>query len=393
MSATPAFISPDLLKWARTRTGASIEAVAKKINTKPDRLRAWEDGKEHPTMRQAQHLSNALHIPFGYLFLDAPPQEIVPIADFRTVNPKGVGEASPELLDLLSDVVLKQQWYREFLEQEGRSKLSFVGSFTAKASPATIASDIAATLGINADLRRDCDSWEELLSRIIKNAEALGIVVMRSGVVGSNSRRTLYASEFRGFAISDDLAPLIFINSTDARAAQIFTLAHELSHIWIGATGISNEPLLDATPGGNAIETLCNQVAAEVLVPSAEFVGRWSSSESIEANIRALRLQFRVSALVVLRRAFDLGKLPKTTYYEYYNKEYQHYKENEDSGDGGGNFYNTFFSRNSFPFAHAVISCVAEGRTMYREAARLLNINVPTIHKISEQIYEKSVRK
>jgi Zn-dependent peptidase ImmA (M78 family)/DNA-binding XRE family transcriptional regulator len=385
VSTVPAYVSPTVLAWARKRTGASIEATADKVNIKPEKLTAWEQGKEYPSMRQAQHLAAALHVPFGYLFLSAPPEEPPPIPDFRTKRSTTLRHLSPDLLDVIYDVLLKQEWYREFLEQEGNTKLPFVGQFSLKSEPTDIAVDITQRLDISEELRKHSGSWEDFLRILVNKAEQIGILVLRSGIVGSNSHRALSPEEFRGFTISDDLAPVVFINSADARAAQIFTFAHELAHVWLGESGISNEELRDVSASTSDIEDLCNTVAAEVLVPSELFLARWQKSVSIDDNLAALKTHFKVSSLVLLRRAFDLEEITKAAYINHYEAEIRKYSQ-RDVETSGGNFFNNFFARNGAPFAHAVIGAVTEGKTNYREAARLLNIKVPTIHKIAEQL-------
>lgn len=245
-----AHITPRVLRWARERGNLSREAVAEKIHVGPDRLEAWEAGRARPTFRQAQDLARRFAIPFGYLFLPEPPAEAPPIPDLRTVANDPRRRLSAELTALLHDVVDKQRWYREFQEEEGASPVRLVGRFPPGSSPDVIAGDIERTLGVGA-LRRAAGSPDDFLRLLAGRAEETGVLVMRSGIVGNNTSRRLSVDEFRGFAISDDLAPLIFINARDAKSAQVFTCLHELAHLWIGQSGISH---LAVTPDAHAAE-------------------------------------------------------------------------------------------------------------------------------------------
>ena len=221
-----AFITPSLLLWARERRNMGIDDLAQKMKLKPDALLAWEAGDGRPTFRQAQRLARTLNVPFGYLFLVSPPDQELPIPDLRTFANEQPRKPSPEFLDLLNDVLTKQQWFREYRETESAERLPFVGRYDLNDSIEAIATDIRNTLDVDDDMRRQSTNWEGFLRELIRRTEQSGILVLRSGVVENNAHRPLDAAEFRGFAISDELAPLIFINGRDFRAAQIFTLAH-----------------------------------------------------------------------------------------------------------------------------------------------------------------------
>ena len=155
---------------------------------------------------------------------------------------------------------------------------------------------MSAVLSIE-QIRRTSHTWDEFLRELTRSAEATGILVMRSGIVGGNTRRKLSVNEFRGFVISDDLAPLVFINGRDSKAAQIFTLVHELVHVWIDRSGISNPDPKDVPAElRNTVETFCNSVAAEVLVPHADFLKSLPSTfteqtaQNLAANTVSARL-------------------------------------------------------------------------------------------------------
>lgn len=384
-----AHVTPQLMVWARRRSGLSADELARKLSVSPDAILDWEAGERQPTFRQGQRFAHALRVPFGYLFLQAVPGQDLPIPDFRTVANQSLKQPSPDFLDLLNDVLTKQQWFREHLETEDAEPLPFVGRYSVDDSIEDIASDISNTLEIDDELRRGSTSSEDFLRELARRTEDLGILVLRSGVVGSNNSRPLDVEEFRGFAIGDKLAPLIFINGKDFRAAQIFTLAHELTHLWIGESGVSNpDYTLRSSDQEGLVERVSNRVAAETLVPSDDFVTRWQNgSTPIETNLRSLTSHYRVSGIVILRQAYDLELIPPEDYWVQYDRIVSRMRDATPTGESGGNFYLTLLARNSNTLVRAVISSVAEGNLLFNEAASLLNVRVSTLRGISEHLF------
>lgn len=389
-----ALVTPRVLSWARDRRGLAASDLARKLSVKPERVEAWESGKSRPTFRQAQRLAQALYVPFGYLFLEEPPAPKLPLPDLRTVGDKPPREPSPVFLDLVNDVLTKQQWYREYREANGGEPLPFVGRYGADDDADMIAENIRGTLSIDDDMRNSASNWGGFLRELTLRSENLGILVMRSGVVGNNNNRPLDADEFRGFAISDALAPLVFVNGRDAKAAQIFTLAHEMAHLWIGESGVSNpDYALGSDEHGNAIERVSNRVAAETLVPSADFRARWrNGSMSVETNMRRLSHHYKVSRMVALRQAYDLGLVASEDYWTLYESTLSEEmwfasRLSKNSEQVGGNFHFTVLSRNGRAFSSAVITSAAEGDLLLSEAASLMNVKVGTLAAISERLF------
>ncbi|RMN74615.1 hypothetical protein ALQ55_200010 [Pseudomonas savastanoi pv. savastanoi] len=157
----------------------------------------------------------------------------------------------------------------------------------------TVVSDIRQTLGVDPEKSRlDYDKYSRAL---IDAAEVAGVLVMRSGIALGNTHRKLEVSEFRGFAISNSLAPVVFINSSDAPTARLFTLMHELAHLWIGSSGVSDA----GTANGREEERFCNAVAGEFLVPEELFRAVWNAGIEWESNL-ALSLRGFMSASLLL---------------------------------------------------------------------------------------------
>jgi len=208
-------------------------------------------------------------------------------------------------------------------------------------------------------------------------------------VVGNNNTRKLSVAEFRGFALADEYAPLIFINSQDSKAAQIFTLAHELVHIWLGSRSVSNHPInFWSSKATNEIERFCNKCAAELLVPEDQFALRWKGGEDLESRLQSTCRHFRVSSLVILRRALELQYIDQTEFQDQYDRENAKIKEYADkkAERSRGSFYPTFFARHSNRFTLSVVASAAEGRLPYRHAASLLGVKVKTVVSLSSKL-------
>ena len=362
-----AYINPKMLSRAQERAEVSVEELSGVTGAAPEKIQRWLTGQDKPTFMQAQKLADQLYIPFGYLFLPYPPDESVPLPDLRTVSDRGIQvKISVNLRDTIVAVVLRQEWYKEYLKEQDAPVLTFIGSVSMDSPPEKVAEVIKAFLfpdGVDPGAM----TWEEYQRRIIHSAENAGILVMRSGIVDSNTHRPLSVKEFRGFAISDPLAPVIFINLTDAPSARLFTLIHELTHLWIGVSGISSVGVHDE----HNTEKFCNQVAGDFLMPGADTRALWKPEHTTEENVAALARCFHVSRYVVVRRAYDLQLVMYEDYRRYYLSLLKDYRASEAGPD---EFYAVIQDRNSLPFCRAVLDEALSGRVLLRDAGRLLGI-------------------
>ena len=387
-----ALVTPHILTWARQRRGLGIDDLAAKLHVKPEAVSAWEAGEKRPTFRQAQNFAHAAYIPFGYLYLADPPVEELPLTDFRTIPGQPPREPSPDFLDLLHDVLGKQEWFREYRQAEGVEELPFVGRFATTDPEEEVARDIRDVIDVDG-AREKASNWEGFMRQLTLNAERAGIMVLRSGVVGNNNHRPLDVEEFRGFSVSDHVAPLIFINGRDFKGAQIFTLGHEMAHVWSGQGGVSNPDYgFLQEQQDTAVEQFCNRVAAETLVPGTDFQARWkSNSTNLETSLKMLSRHYKVSPLVILRQAFDHDFLSAESYRDSYRQLIEQASQREPAGESGGNFYYTLLARNGTEFTSAVLSSLAEGATLYREAGALLNVKVSTLPQIAQQVHGDAI--
>jgi Zn-dependent peptidase ImmA (M78 family) len=360
-------VKPELLRWARERAAFDLGELAHRF----PQLDAWERGAAHPTLKQVERFAKATHTPVGFLFLQEPPIERVPIPDFRTVDNEHIGRPSPDLLDTIYICQQRQEWYRDFARSTGEEPLPFVGSARLTSDIEATASSIRRLLGFDIEERRRMPTWTEALRRFIEQADTLGILVMCSGVVLNNNSRRLDPDEFRGFAMADDLAPLIFINGADTKAAQMFTMAHELAHIWLGQSGVSDSQASRVPE--HQVERWCNRVAAELLVPLSVFREEYQANEELAAEVDRLARRFKVSTLVILRRIHDAGGLTQEQFWKAYEEEIGRLRAIPKGS--GGDFYLTQAARVSKRFARALVVSTLEGQTLHRDAFRLLGFS------------------
>jgi len=360
-------LKPELLRWARERAGYDLGALADRF----PQLAAWEEGAAYPTLKQVESFAKTTRTPVGYLFLQEPPVERIPLPDFRAGTNIYRKHASPDLLDTIYICQQRQEWYRDFARSVGEEPLAFTSSVRVANAIEDVAATIRHALGFDLEERRQTPTWTDALRRFIEQADTLGVLVMCSSVVLNNNRRHLDPDEFRGFAMADEFAPLVFINGADTKAAQMFTLAHELAHIWLGQSAVSDAQA-SLVPEHN-VERWCNQVAAELLVPLSVLRAEYQRRAELGAEVDRLARRFKVSTLVILRRIHDAGGLNQERFWQEYETELKRLRAIPKTK--GGDFYLTQAARVSKRFARALVVSTLEGQTLHRDAFRMLGFS------------------
>ena len=293
-------ITESVLYWAVGRSGRTLDSLEDRF----PRIQEWASGESEPTLRQLESLAKATYTPLGYLLLQEPPADQLPISHFRTQGDETPGRPSPDLIETVHTMQLRQAWMHEFLVEQGQEGLGFIASASPGIEPFELADEMRSTVGLHAEWAAEYSTWTDALAALRRTLEDKGVLVIFNGVVGNNTRRKLDPSEFRGFVLVDYHVPLVFVNNADAKSAQMFTLAHELAHLFLGSSAAFD--LRGMQPADDPTEQLCNQAAAEFLVPSDLLRDTWHDVRVETPVFQAIASRFKVSEVVAARRALDL---------------------------------------------------------------------------------------
>lgn len=365
--ATEININPNMLTWAIARAGYVVDDFLERFPN----VKKWIEEIKSPTVKQLEEFARRVHIPFGYLFLQEPPKEYIPFPFFRT-GKNQTNQVSLNVYDTILILQRRQDWLTEYLMENDEKPLPFVGKFNGDTSFETIVEDIRKTLNLIPDWAKDFQTFEDTLGFITKKIEENRIMINFNGIVENNTHRAIPVNECRGFVLVNQMVPFLFVNAADAKAAQLFTIIHELAHIWLGeSAGFENQNLL---PANDPIEKLCDQVAAEFLVPAISFNEIWANS----ADISRLARFFKVSPIVIARRALDLGKMNKEEFFQFYNHYMEGVRLKKESQGSGGDFYATARKRISVSFAAYVDQAVKQNKLLYRDAYKITGLRGDT---------------
>jgi Zn-dependent peptidase ImmA (M78 family) len=384
-------INREILKWARRSAKISLEKAASTISKtcKTDRIREWEspDGKDLPSIRQVEKLARLYRRPVEVFYLKFIPKDFPPLKDFRANRDEGIGTA---LIFMMREIQEKQEWLSKFLAGKKEKKLDFVGRFNIKSPPEKVAKDIRQTLGINSK-----ETEGKPLKYWIQKAEAKRIFISLSS--NYHTRLKLDSDNFKGFVVSDKYAPFVFLNSDDWDHGQLVTLVHELAHIWINVSGISNETDISAgePQGLHVVEKFCREVAVRALLPEEEITSILPDPGVVTIkNISRAAKKLGVSSQALLARANKTGFLDAESYAKLRKEADQAWKEflvkesQKKKSSGGPNYYVMQLRRSSKAFSNIVMDYYKRGSVPGPDASRLLNVKEANFVKFEKYIYK-----
>ena len=378
-------VKPIIIQWAIQSAGKDVRGLSDKF----DKIDKWTSEESELTVSELNKLSKELRIPFGYFFLPEPPDEDIKLLKYRTIDNEDQEKPSRELIDTIKYMEKRQSFMRDALIEDGFLPHEFVGSATIEDNPEDLAAKITKELDLSENWNKNNHETFRTLREAISN---LGILVMQNGVVGNNNHRVLDVAEFRAFVLIDQYVPLIFLNARDSTNAKVFSLCHELVHVWLGVDELYNDNFTSNQIVNNSqLEKFCNEVAAEMLLPLSSIQSTLEPQLDIYTNIKHISKVFNVSELVVCIRLKEKKIIVNKVFNEVYANLLIEMRENLlgkqlQEKKSGGDYYATTGSRLDARFATTVSRKAREGRILYTEAYELIGAKGKTYDNLIKYV-------
>lgn len=396
-------VNPEILKWARTTAGLSLADAAKGIlndaygKTGAQRLAELEAGDEEPSRTILNKMAKKYNRPVIAFYLKEPPEPSDRGEDFRTLSQPVDDLLDANLDALLRKVKASQEIVRDLLEDEESEPLKFIGSATIAQKPEQVANDIVATIGFDIKQFRAYRQVSEAFAYLRDKAQDAGIFVILAQNLGSY-HTNIPLEIFRGFVIADEIAPFIVINDSDAVSARSFTLLHELTHLWLGTTGISGDI---RTQSDNVIEMFCNKVAALILLAQEE-IDELQNIQSMDFNgtveiISQFAQERNISRSMVAYKLLLDEKIThpiwqrlSNRFYEDWRESVQNRKAKEGRTAGGPSYYVVRRNKLGRELTGLANRAMSSGLlTPTKASIVLLGVKPGNVHKLVSNIQPK----
>lgn len=371
-------VKKEIYEWAIEESQKDLEEIENKFKNIED----WILQTSAPTFRQIQALANFLKVPLGYMFLDKPPETNIIESEFRTIDSK-IPDRSKNLQDVIYNMSRKQAWMSEYRKDHGWDKVipDYFKNFRQE-NKIIFSKRAKQFIELDEFWYQEIKETREAFNYLREKMESKGIMVMQSGIVGSNTHRKLDIKEFRGFMLYDDLAPLIFINASDSQAGKIFSLVHEYIHLLFEEDDVFTN---DDLKSENITEKQINEITAEFLIPKDHIEKCWETNEEELVKIDRASKLFHVSKLALAIRLKELGLIGQSLI-EKVKEIMESDLENKSASSSGGDYYITHRSRYGDNFIKTVIQGAESGDISYTYAFNLLDAKAKTYDYFKEDI-------
>ena len=382
-----ALITPEVLKWARERRiRLEIDYTAKKLKIDPERLEAWENGTEQPTISQLKKIAKLYKTHISVFYLPEPPIGFQSLIDYRVLSKSSAinEEQTYKLNANIIEAFERREMLISFYKLLEKSPPQVTLKVSEEEDPVRAAQKITEFLEFDRAQLQQANDPYAALTFWKQTIEAKGILVCHTSV---NTHLSVELKTVRGFCIAQRPFPVIVLNPKDSPYGRIFTIIHELVHIAIGKSIIQNTGFRGIEdPALNQTEVFCNQVAAEVLVPENELL-EVVKLQMLEKKLSRISKHFHVSPEVIMRRLSTLGRIPPQ-YYERYRKFQERYKEKPKPSGGVRPYHNRLLNTSGEYFARtAFITYYEDKITISELTSAFSNCDTKHLSKIESTIF------
>jgi Zn-dependent peptidase ImmA (M78 family)/transcriptional regulator with XRE-family HTH domain len=333
-------VNPSILRWARERTGYSLQDIAARLKRDVEEVAQWEEGIAVPTYNQLERLAYTYYKrPIALFFFPEPPEEPEPQDSFRTLPDFEIRDLQPDTRIAIREAQAMQISLHELTNGANPSERLIFRELEVRPGrhAALAAKDARAYLGISLDVQFEWSGTVEALKKWRQIIQDQGVFVFK---------RHFDQTDVSGFSVADDEFPVIYLNNSTAKTRQIFSLFHELAHILLDTSGVTkvDDRYIDALTGWKRqIEVFCNRFAAEFLVPSEDFGSRLQAlhAEPVEQVVEKLSDVYHVSREVILRNLLDRGIVDQEYYQAKAVQWMREFQEAQRAKRGRGYYYAT----------------------------------------------------
>jgi Zn-dependent peptidase ImmA (M78 family) len=367
-----------ILRWARERSGLSVDEVASSLGIDADRVTGWEEGIDSPTYVQLEHLAyGILKRPLAVFFFPQPPEEKDTRTQFRLLPDFELEALEPDTLWIARRVRSMQETMRELTGGRNPAASVITREIDARRirSLESLCDHVRQSLGVELGTQCSWQSLQDALRNWRDVIESKGVLVFK---------QSFNQVDISGFCLADDEFPVICINNSTSASRQVFTLFHELAHLLYAATGITktDQSYVSALPPSDrAAEVRCNEFAGAFLVPSSDFKRLISGSECSDDEVVEWARHYNVSREVILRRLLDFGLVSQARYESSAKKWNEEFRARRQESSGG-NYYATQAAYFGKTFLRLAFSKYYEGKSSLRELSAYLGMRAKNVEHL-----------
>ena len=381
-------LNADIIVWAREKAG--YKPSDPRILKDFPKLDVWEKGDDRPSYPQLERLADKLKVPVSVFFFPERPDFPEIEETFRTLGSEVLGNIPPKIRLLLrkarafqiglEELNLGRNPAERIITQEIKLSIS--------ASVDEIASEVRRLLGVSIEDQINWRNTDIAFDEWRKAFYNAGVYVFKDAFGRENNN-------YSGFCLYEQDFPVIYVNNSTSRTRQIFTLFHELAHLLFNTSGIdtdNDDYIYTLQDDHQRIEIICNQLAANTLVPDEffndyfeEMSGNRRLSEDPRELASNMASQLNVSREMIFRKLLDRKMIPQAEY-EDAAKEW---KEQRRTRNGGGNIYYNWIAYLGGEYITLAFKRYYQNQITFEQLGEYLDIKPKNLNRLEDYLIRR----